>query len=169
MIINGTDAATDLSSHFGLSSATKKKKEDISAGFFLLLFCMHVGSGATCMHVTRASYMSLLSQRIESKGRVFPVRLHVRVRRDWGVCMLPTGNCSHHGSVEGGREGGRWWLRGGGQPSRTINRKLKGCEGGGGVKKAFRTRGHLHNVHIDCYLQVQQSFKFPVEWKQNKQ
>lgn len=158
-----------LTSLFILVCPQQPEKQRHFCRFFLLLlllFCMHVGSGATCMHVTRASYMSLLSQQIESKGRVFPVRLHVRVRRDWGVCMLPTGNCSHHGSVEGGR----WRLgEGGRQPSRTINRKLKGCEGGGGVKKAFRTRGHLHNVHIDCYLQVQQSFKFPVEWKQNKQ
>lgn len=54
--------------------------------------------------------------------------------------MLPTGNCSHHGSVEGeGGSGGE----GGGQPSRTITRKLKGWRGEG-VIKAFRTRGHLH-------------------------
>lgn len=58
--------------------------------------------------------------------------------------MPPTGNCSHHGSVEGG-DG----------PGRTINReeiKLRGSgreEGRRGVrvknnKKAFRTRRHLH-------------------------
>lgn len=47
------------------------------------------------------------------------------VRWDSGVCMLPTGNCSHHGSVEGGGGEGEGW----GRPSRTINRKLKGSGG----------------------------------------
>lgn len=37
--------------------------------------------------------------------------------------MLPTGNCSHHGSVEGVGWGG------GTRPSRTINKKLKGWWG----------------------------------------
>lgn len=78
--------------------------------------------------------------------------------------MLPTGNCSHYGSV-GGKDG----------PSRTINReefKLKCSEGMGvHVKNNKRHSGqgdiYTHKVHINCcYLQVQQSFKFPVERKQ---
>lgn len=82
-------------------------------------------------------------------------------------CACPAGlrslHVAHRKLFSPWQRGGGGGVVGGGQPSRTINRKLKGCEGGGGVKKAFRTRGHLHNVHIDCYLQVQQSFKFPVE------
>lgn len=62
------------------------------------------------------------------------------------------------------REGGREVVVGGvDNQAGQLTVKLRGCEGGAGVKKAFRTRGRLHNVHIDCYLQVQQSFKFPVE------
>lgn len=74
--------------------------------------------------------------------------------------MLPTGNCSQHGSVEGG-DG----------PSRAINGeeiKLRGSgRKGVHVKNNKRHSGqgdiYTHKVHINCYLQVQQSFKFPVE------
>lgn len=59
-------------------------------------------------------------------------------------------------------------------PSRTINRekfKLKGSERRGIHVKNKRHSGQgdisTHKVHINCcYLQVQQSFKFPVERKQ---
>lgn len=63
------------------------------------------------------------------------------------------------------------WKEGGG-PSRTINReefKLKGSERRGAhVENNKRHSGqgdiYTHKVHINCcYLQVQQSFKFPVE------
>lgn len=63
------------------------------------------------------------------------------------------------------------WKEGDG-PSRTINReefKLKGSERRGvHVKNNKRHSGqgdiYTHKVHINCcYLQVQQSFKFPVE------
>ena len=62
------------------------------------------------------------------------------------------------------------WKEGDG-PSRTINRnfKLKGSEGRGlHVKKEQKHTGQGDiYAHINCcYLQVQQSFKFPVEWKQ---
>lgn len=67
------------------------------------------------------------------------------------------------------------WKEGDG-PSRTINReefKLKGGERRGvQVKNNKKHSGqrdiYTHRVYINCYLQIQQSFKFPVEWKQVK-
>lgn len=87
--------------------------------------------------------------------------------------MLPTGNCSRHGG--GGRQGRRDE-----RPGRTINREEFKLEVRGAGRRrrdmSKRTEGIQDNrgtftrtkCNIDrCYLQVQQSFKFP-SWAKTK-
>lgn len=141
----------------------KKKKKDISAGFFFRCSaCMQGAGPRACMsHVHHTCHFYLSRQKAKVGYFLFGFTCVSGGIEESACCPQETVLTPWQ---RGGRAGRREVVvGGGGQPSRTINRKLKGCEGGGGVKKAFRTRGHLHNVHIDCYLQVQQSFKFPVE------
>lgn len=75
---------------------------------------------------------------------------------------LPTGNCSHHGSVEGGG----WTKQDNKQGGVQVKKVVRGREYMSKITKRHSGQGDIytHRVHINCcYLQVQQSFKFPVE------